>query len=74
MICSKIDHGSFMYGSTMNSKLSVTGLVQNTGICLDTGTVCTSRVDSLYVESRELPLSEEESSPTFICGKADNSA
>jgi hypothetical protein len=34
---SKLDYGSFMYGSAMKSRLSIIDGVHNTGICLATG-------------------------------------
>jgi hypothetical protein len=47
LVRSKIDYGSFVYGSATKSKLSIIDPVHNTGIRLATGAFRTSRLESL---------------------------
>jgi hypothetical protein len=54
---SKIDYGSFVYGSANKSKLTVTDCFQNAGPHLATGAFRTCRLDGLYGEPGEPPLS-----------------
>jgi hypothetical protein len=56
LVRSKVDYGSFVYGSTTKSKLSMMDPIHNIGIHLATGTFHTSSLKSLYAESGEPPL------------------
>jgi ribonuclease HI len=57
LVRSKSDYGSFVYGSTMKTKLSVIVSVHNTANRVATGTFRTSRRVSLYAKSGEHALS-----------------
>jgi hypothetical protein len=73
LVCSKVDYGSFVYGSTMKSILSIIDRVHNMGILLATGTFHTSRPESLYAKSGEPPLSLQRNPMPLRC-EAGNSA
>jgi hypothetical protein len=68
LVRSKLDHGSFVYGSATKSELSITHPVHNMVIRLATGATSTSRPESLYAESGEPPLSLLRYLP--LCGHA----
>jgi hypothetical protein len=68
LVRSKIDYGSFVYGSATKSKLSIIDPVHNTGIRLATGNFRTSHLESLYAESGELPLYLRRN--LLLCGYA----
>jgi hypothetical protein len=55
-VCSEVDYGSFVCDSTTKSKVSTIDPVHNMRICLATGTFWTNCLESVYVESGELPL------------------
>lgn len=55
-VCSKVDYGSFVYGSAMESKLSIVDPVHYTGIHLATGMFSASLLKSLLAESGEPPF------------------
>jgi hypothetical protein len=56
LIRSKIDYGSFVYGSTKKSRLCVLDHVRSAALRLATGAFRTSRLESLYAESGDPPL------------------
>lgn len=56
LIRSKLDYGSFIYGSASTSSLNKLNSIHNTCIRLATGAFKTSPVSSLYVEAQEPPL------------------
>lgn len=57
LIWSKMDYGSFIYGSTMKSKLTIPDLVLNTRIHVAICSFHTRPLESLYVECGEPPFS-----------------
>jgi hypothetical protein len=57
LVRSKLDYGSFIYGSATEAKLRILDPVHHTSIRLATGAFRTSPVVSLYAESGELSLS-----------------
>ena len=56
LIRSKLDYGSIVYGAARKSYLQMLEPVQNQGIRLCLGAFRTSPIDSMHVESNELPL------------------
>lgn len=68
LVCSKMDYGSFVYGSAVTSNLSIIYPVHHTGICLAAGAFWTSYLVSLYTESGEPALSLW--SNLLLCGYA----
>lgn len=56
VVRSKLDYGSFIYGSANKSKLKMLDPIHHQGLRLATGAFRTSRIESLYCESGEPSL------------------
>ena len=68
LVRSKLDYGCFIYGAASASKLRLLDTVHHTGIRLATGAFRTSRVECLYADSGEPPLSVRRS--LLLCSYA----
>ena len=58
IVCSKLDYGCIVYGTTSNTNLRQLDSIHNSGLRLALGAFCTSPVSSLYTEANEAPLEE----------------
>ncbi|GBM65940.1 hypothetical protein AVEN_152157-1 [Araneus ventricosus] len=57
-ILSKMDYGCVIYGSARQSVLKILDPIHHSALRLCSGALCTSPVESLYVECREPPLDQ----------------
>ena len=53
---SKLDYGCHIYSSASKSNLDALNIVHNMGLCICSGAFRTSPVESLYVDTHQLPL------------------
>ena len=58
IVCSNLDYGCIVCGTTSNTYLRQLDTIHNPGLRLALGEFCTSPVSSLYTEANEATLEE----------------
>ena len=57
-VCSKLDYGCIVYGTSSNTNLRQLDSIHNYGLRLALGAFCTNPISGLYTENNETPLED----------------